>query len=513
MQYTHDVSDPPSVEHLLAFIERRKKFAPDHRLAVLKDERQQKQKTQANRKTLFQAQESLKSPEPNKAKCPCCGQQHNIFACSGFKTLFVQARIEKVRPRSYAITVLVVTIFQPIVEASVDVADASQRTTRSSARKWKLLPLQRKLQRVFIGYQFSSCSVRATRTSYRDLLASHSNGTCISWLLSTKVWAQLDTGAMISLVTSKLARSIKAKKFSGTSVLVTRVGRELYSTHAVELQLQSFHSTEKIIVRANVVDHLLPCVSPGNIPAARKLPKFKNLTLADPRYTPDSQVNILLGSREGTLFSTDRDFKAENTIFGWAVGGFTSASTAQQTTSICLKLAPVQENAEQLLQRYWALEEVPGDASSLSAEEQRAVSHFMETHSRDTEGRYNVSLPKRDPPILQGKLRETALKRYLGNQKSLKKNGKWDSFHQGLEEHLQMVHAAAELLRSSGDIFYQPAHGVVKESSTTTKLRIVYNSSARSSSGHSLNDVLLPGPSLYPLLSTIINHFRFTKLV
>ena len=69
---------------------------------------------------------------------------------------------------------------------------------------------------------------------------------------------------------------------------------------------------------------------------------------------------------------------------------------------------------------------------------------------------------------------------------------------------------AAELLRSSGDIFYLPAHGVVKESSTTIKLRIVYD--ARSSSCHSLNDVLLPGPSLYPLLSTIINRFRLHQI-
>ena len=90
-QYTHDVSDPPSVEHLLAFIERQKKFAPDHRLTALKGKRQQKQKTQTNRNTVLQAQESLKSQEPNKAKCPYCGQQHNIFACSGFKTLSVQA--------------------------------------------------------------------------------------------------------------------------------------------------------------------------------------------------------------------------------------------------------------------------------------------------------------------------------------------------------------------------------------------------------------------------------------
>ena len=56
--------------------------------------------------------------------------------------------------------------------------------------------------------------------------------------------------------------------------------------------------------------------------------------------------------------------------------------------------------------------------------------------------------------------------------------------------------------------FYLPMHGVVKESSTTTKLRVVFDGSAHSSTGVSLNDTLLPGPSLYPLLSTILNRFR-----
>ena len=51
-------------------------------------------------------------------------------------------------------------------------------------------------------------------------------------------------------------------------------------------------------------------------------------------------------------------------------------------------------------------------------------------------------------------------------------------------------------------------HGVVKATSTTTKLRVVFNASAKSSSGYSLNDQSLPGPNLYPLLSSVINKFR-----
>ena len=65
------------------------------------------------------------------------------------------------------------------------------------------------------------------------------------------------------------------------------------------------------------------------------------------------------------------------------MGGISeSKPSASSPTSICLTIAPVHENVEFLLQRYWAFEEVPGDSSSLTKEEQAAVTHFRETHSR-----------------------------------------------------------------------------------------------------------------------------------
>ncbi len=49
---------------------------------------------------------------------------------------------------------------------------------------------------------------------------------------------------------------------------------------------------------------------------------------------------------------------------------------------------------------------------------------------------------------------------------------------------------------------------MVKSSSSTTKLRVVFDASAKSSTGVSLNDTLLQGPNLYPLLTSVILAFR-----
>ena len=57
------------------------------------------------------------------------------------------------------------------------------------------------------------------------------------------------------------------------------------------------------------------------------------------------------------------------------------------------------------------------------------------------------------------------------------------------------------------DYYYLPMHGVTKESSTATKLRVVFDASAKTTSVFSLNYTLLTGPSLYPSLSSILNRF------
>ena len=140
------------------------------------------------------------------------------------------------------------------------------------------------------------------------------------------------------------------------------------------------------------------------------------------------------------------------------------------------------------------------------------IMHFQDTCTKDAHGQYVMSLPRHTPPPKLGKSRETALQRYLSNERSLCKVGQWETFHQGVQKYLDLGHAelvpARELTLPAASTFYLPMHGVVKDSSTTMKLRIVFDDSARSSTRVLLNDALLSGPSLYPLLSTIIRRFR-----
>ena len=66
----------------------------------------------------------------------------------------------------------------------------------------------------------------------------------------------------------------------------------------------------------------------------------------------------------------------------------------------------------------------------------------------------------------------------------------------------------ADIERQASEVFYLPIHVVRKESSTTTKIRAVFDASAKTSTGASLNDILLVGRTVHPPLVDVLIRFR-----
>ena len=82
-----------------------------------------------------------------------------------------------------------------------------------------------------------------------------------------------------------------------------------------------------------------------------------------------------------------------------------------------------------------------------------------------------------------------------------------EQLHAGVIERVVELQAAPK-------VHYLPHQAVVRKEATTTKVRIVYDASSKSSkTGTSLNDCLHMGPSLNPLLFDILLRFRENRVV
>lgn len=141
----------------------------------------------------------------------------------------------------------------------------------------------------------------------------------------------------------------------------------------------------------------------------------------------------------------------------------------------------IEEDLSAVVRRFWEQEEVLTSAPILSREEVECEEHFVRTHSRSPEGRCSVRLPVTAPlPDLSDTRRTAAraLKQMEGRfirDKSLQ--SLYSDFMRQYAElnHMTQVAPAPGAVRPH--CCFLPHHGVMREASTSTKLRVVFNGS------------------------------------
>ncbi|UYV67935.1 hypothetical protein LAZ67_5002542, partial [Cordylochernes scorpioides] len=163
---------------------------------------------------------------------------------------------------------------------------------------------------------------------------------------------------------------------------------------------------------------------------------------------------------------------------------------------------------QNIVEKFLKLESIP-DVTSISKDENESEIHLVETHGRDSTGRYVVQLPFRNDCQL-GDSRSNAIKRLCSLERTLiPRPGVYDQYRSFIKEYLELGHMS---LVPKEDIikgrYYLPHHPVIKEKCCTTKLRVVFDASAKTDSGLSLNDALIPGPKIQQDLFHIILRFR-----
>ncbi|XP_055589930.1 uncharacterized protein LOC129742106 [Uranotaenia lowii] len=336
--------------------------------------------------------------------------------------------------------------------------------------------------------------------------------------------ALLDNGSQANIISERLCQSLKLKRRS-INVPVCGVGQaEMHARHAVTAKIGSRISNFSIGIECLVLQRIttdLPStnisMSHWNIP-----PEYK---LADPGFNTSGRIDLLIGAEHFYDFLYQHEMKRISlgagvpylieTVFGWVVSG---KAQLPNTTSVICNVATNSENLEKQLERFWAVESHE-DRPTWTAEEKDCEENFVQTFERDAEGRYLVRLPKRIGfESMLGNSKTLALNRFLKLEQRLENNSEMKrQYNEFMLEYLELKHmrkledgeVAAELYgNDSRKSYYLPHHAVVKDSSTTTKVRVVFDGSARTDTGFSLNDCLLKGPSIQDDLLSLLLRFR-----
>lgn len=161
------------------------------------------------------------------------------------------------------------------------------------------------------------------------------------------------------------------------------------------------------------------------------------------------------------------------------------------------------------IEQFWKLELIGIQEQPNACDDEKALEQFKKGITKRN-NRYQVCWPWRDSKVnlndnyglCFGKLK-TLVKR-LRTDKLL-----FNQYNEVILEQMQSnIIEVTPNMNQGGVIYYLPHHEVLTPGKSTTKLRIVYDASARLKSMKSLNDVLYRGPITLPDLVDVLLRFR-----
>ena len=273
-----------------------------------------------------------------------------------------------------------------------------------------------------------------------------------------------------------------------------------------------------------------------NLPPEVQRP-FKSVSINSPYlydHVHERSIDILIGidqywhivQEETTSIRSD-SLVATPTWLGWILSGSypilskgdcsmeNTVSSNNRINTVCLKLT------EGKLENFWQLESVGVDSreTEKSLETDQTIRFFLENLEYSPYLlAYKVAIPWRDNKA-KDRLGDNfvhALKRlqYLHNKLFSKEPELKDKYYNVFQNYFR--EGIAELVppdeikpssKTDHPIYYLPHRPIVKIGSSTP-IRPVFDASATTSTGISLNDAVSTGPSLYPEQVSILTRFR-----
>ncbi|XP_064083035.1 uncharacterized protein LOC135199049 [Macrobrachium nipponense] len=191
-------------------------------------------------------------------------------------------------------------------------------------------------------------------------------------------------------------------------------------------------------------------------------------------------------------------------VFGYVLSGRLYETTRTCTYSVP-QLLCISSVSDSDLCKFWDLETVGVKPRELveSYSETKVFKEFEST-VKFVNGRYEVALPWKDDSAKEKLLNNEVIahKRLSKLMVKLEQNKELKKEYQKVFDSYESDHMIEEVPRREisgvNPVYYMPHRPVVKLSSSSTKIRPVFDASASCYNGVSLNDCLSSGPSLNP---------------
>ena len=260
-------------------------------------------------------------------------------------------------------------------------------------------------------------------------------------------------------------------------------------------------------------------------------PHLQDLDLADccinDAHTSNIDIDILIGSDYYYDFITGEIIRGEggpvaiNSTFWWLVSGPTKENDSYagvSTTNLIIESPLISqdytcaiENQDadseltRAVQRFWETEAI-GIKEKSNPGESNIVRNI---HFLDGEGRYEVGLPWKDEILPNSTGYNMCVKRLRQLQSRLKKDRNLFQDYDQIIRDQEKTGIVEQTNCNENSGHFLPHQGVIRQDKETTKLRIVFDGSAKPSEDDlSINDCLERGPNSVPLLFDIIIRFR-----
>ncbi|XP_075151028.1 uncharacterized protein LOC142225136 [Haematobia irritans] len=337
--------------------------------------------------------------------------------------------------------------------------------------------------------------------------------------------ALVDSGSEGTFVSQKLFNILKLP-FRRTSANISGLNNTVSAAVQKECSFVLGSNTDEniaIFTTALVVPHLS-----GNLPSRtfeiESLSKLPNIPFADPRFYESSTIDVLLGGDilpSIMLPGLKRDIcgslMAQETIFGWILTGPIPDTSGDISPNIVSYFCEISLDKE--ISRFWEIEDLPRK-KFISASDQFCEDFYVRTTTRNNEGRYIVALPFKESypnDVDLGQSKKIAMAQYFRNEARLIRTPAFkEEYDNVLAEYITLDHmslVSPNSIPNYSKCYYLPHHAVIRPESVTTKVRVVFNASAPTSNGVSLNDVLHTGPILQNELIVLILNWRLFQYV